>query len=223
MQIFNVKKLARSMAVGVAAAFVFSLGLSASVPAATLSDKKALNRAEKALRDGDFELAEKTFREILNKNLQDQEARLGLSFTLLKQRRLQEAYDQAARVILANPLSARGHALLGHAILASGNFRESVEEFRTAISFNEADPLAVAGLAMVDFYENRLDPCLRGLRRAVNMSPDEPDFVFNLGQAAARGELYREAADAYERFLIIAPKTDSDRRARIRGLIDFLR
>ena len=223
MQIFNVRKLARSMAVGVAAAFVFSLGLSASVPAATLSDKKALNRAEKALRDGDFELAEKTFREILNKNLQDQEARLGLSFTLLKQRRLQEAYDQAARVILANPLSARGHALLGHAILASGNFRESVEEFRTAISFNEADALAVAGLAMVDFYENRLDPCLRGLRRAVSMSPDEPDFVFNLGQAAARGELYREAADAYERFLIIAPKTDSDRRARIRGLIDFLR
>lgn len=223
MQIFSAKKLARSVAVGVAAAFVFSLGPSANVPAATLSDKKALNRAEKALRDGDFELAEKTFREILNKNLQDQQARLGLSFTLLKQRRLQEAYDQAARVILANPLSARGHALLGHAILASGNFRESVEEFRTAISFNEADPLAVAGLAMVDFYENRLDPCLRGLRRAVSMSPDEPDFIFNLGQAAARGELYKEAADAYERFLIIAPKTDSDRRARIRGLIDFLR
>src|SRR5688572_9301143 len=223
MQTFNVKKLARSAAFGVAAAFIFSLGLSASVPAATLSDKKALNRAEKALRDGDFELAEKTFREILNKNLQDQQARLGLSFTLLKQRRLQEAYDQAARVILANPLSARGHALLGHAILASGNFRESVEEFRTAISFNEADPLAVAGLAMVDFYENRLEPCLRGLRRAVSMSPDEPDFVFSLGQAAARGEFYKEAADAYERFLIIAPKTDSDRRARIRGLIDFLR
>jgi predicted aspartyl protease len=35
--------------------------------------------------------------------------------------------------------------------------------------------------------------------------------------------LYREAADAYERFLVIAPKTDADRRARIRGLIDFLR
>src|SRR5882762_5623072 len=33
----------------------------------------------------------------------------------------------------------------------------------------------------------------------------------------------KEAADAYERFLSIAPKTDADRRARIRGLIDFLR
>jgi predicted aspartyl protease len=64
---------------------------------------------------------------------------------------------------------------------------------------------------------------IAGLRKAVNMDPDEPDFVFNLGQAAARSEKYKEAADAYERFLMIAPKTDSDRRERIIGLIDFLR
>ncbi len=221
MQCFSFTRLTRNLAVGIVAVFVFSLGPPA--PAATLSDKKTRNRAEKALRDGDFDLAEKSFREILSKNVQDQDARLGLSLTLLKQRRLQDAYDHAARVILANPLSARGHALLGHAILASGNFRESVEEFRTALSIKEDDSLAVAGLAMVDFYENRLEPCLRGLRRAVSMSPDEPDFIFSLGQAAARSEMYKEAADAYERFLVIAPKTDADRRARIRGLIDFLR
>jgi predicted aspartyl protease len=61
------------------------------------------------------------------------------------------------------------------------------------------------------------------LRRAANLDPAEPDYVFYLGQAAARSERYREAADAYERFLVIAPRTDADRRARIRGLIDFLR
>ena len=64
---------------------------------------------------------------------------------------------------------------------------------------------------------------IKGLRRAVSIDSDEPDYIFNLGQAAARSERYKEAADAYERFLIIAPKTDADRRARIRGLIDFLR
>ena len=31
------------------------------------------------------------------------------------------------------------------------------------------------------------------------------------------------AADAYERFLVVAPRTDAERRARIRGLVDFLR
>ena len=124
---------------------------------------------------------------------------------------------------MVEPLSARAHALLGSAILAAGDFRNSVEEFRTALSINDKEALAIAGLAMVDFYENRLDSSLKGLRRAVDLDSDEPDYIFSLAQASARTERYKEAADAYERFLIIAPKTDADRRSRIRGLIDFLR
>src|SRR5947208_9648614 len=64
---------------------------------------------------------------------------------------------------------------------------------------------------------------LARMRRAVAIDSNEPDYVFSVGQAAARSERYKEAADAYERFLQIAPRTDADRRARIRGLIDFLR
>ena len=104
---------------------------------------------------------------MLSKDVLDDDARLGLSFALLKQRRLQEAYDHAARVLLSNPTSAKAHALLGQAILGSGDFRESVEEFRTALALKEDEALAIAGLAMVDFYENRLSDCVRGLRRAV--------------------------------------------------------
>ena len=203
--------------------FALCLAPTQNTSAASLDNKKTRNRAEKAIREGEFEVAEKILRELLNKDSQDNIARLNLSFALLKQRRLQDAYDHAARVILIDPLSARAHALLGQAVLASGNFRESVEEFRTALSFDQNEALAIAGLAMVDFYENRTELCLRGLRRAVSLNPTEPDFIFHLGQAAARNEMYKEAADAYERFLAIAPKTDADRRARIRGLIDFLR
>ncbi len=206
------------------AAFVFCLTLAGAAPDARgYADKKTYQKGYKALRKGDFAQAEKIFRELLVKDAHDVEARLGLSFTLLKQRSLQGAYDNAARVIMQDPLSSRGHALLGSAILAAGEFRLSVEEFRTALALNENEPLAVAGLAMVDFYENRLQAALPGLRRAANLDPEEPDFLFNLGQAAARSERYKEAADAYEKFLIIAPKTDFDRRARILGLIDFLR
>ena len=57
---------------------------------------------------------------------------------------------------MLDPLSARAHALLGSAILAAGDFRNSVEEFRTALALKEDEALAIAGLAMVDFYENRL-------------------------------------------------------------------
>ena len=220
----NTKKRLFRMAAASVAAFVLSLTLAgATQTAAASNNKKAYNKGYRALRKGDFTEAEKIFRDLLHKDAQDIEARLGLSFTLLKQRNLQGAYDNAARVIMLDPLSARAHALLGSAILGAGEFRLSIEEFKTALTLNENEALAVAGLAMVDLYENRLSLAVPQLRKAANMDPDEPDYIFHLGQAAARSERYKEAADAYERFLMISPKTDFDRRARILGLIEFLR
>jgi predicted aspartyl protease/thioredoxin-like negative regulator of GroEL len=206
-----------------AAALLLCLLLAAGSPSVAYAGDKTRGKAERALREGKHELAETLFREALARNPRDTAARLGLSYALFKMRRLADAYDHAARVIAIDPLSARAHSLLGAAVLASGDFRLSIEEFRTALSLKEDEALAVAGLAMVDFYENRLTASLEGLRRAVFLNSNEPDFVFSLAQAAARAERYKEAADAYERFLVIAPSTDDDRRARIRGLIDFLR
>src|ERR1041384_4060685 len=223
MQSNNQQRLFRMAAFSVAA-FILCFALTgATHNVAGFDDKKVFNKGYRALHKGDFEEAEKIFRDLLGKDAKDIEARLGLSFTQLKQRNLQAAYDNAARVIMQDPLSARAHALLGAAILGAGEFSRSVEEFRTALSLNGDEALAVAGLAMVDFYENRMPVALAGLRKAVDMDPNEPDFVFNLGQAAARSEKYKEAADAYEKFLLIAPKTDIDDRKRIVGLIDFLR
>ncbi|MDX6531872.1 MAG: hypothetical protein QOH41_4162 [Blastocatellia bacterium] len=209
--------------IGGTVATVACLLLAAVVLAHAPDNEKARNRAQKALRAGDFERAEELYREVLTKDDHDNEARLGLSHALLKQRRLQDSFDHAARVVALDPLSARAHALLGSAVLASGDFRLSIEEFRTSLALDENEAMAIAGLAMVDYYENRTARCLAGLRRAAEIDANEPDYVFNLGQAAARSEHYKEAADAYERFLVIAPRTDADRRARIRGLIDFLR
>jgi len=185
--------------------------------------EKRLEKAARAIRQGEFEDAEKIYRALLEKDPTDIRARLGLSFALLKQRNVRDAYDHAARVVALQPTSARAHALLGSALLASGDFRLSVEEFRTALTFKDDEALAIAGLSMINFYENRASIALAGLRRAVNLDPREPDYIFSFAQAAARSEQYREAADAYEQFLRIAPRTDADRRARIRGLISFLR
>jgi predicted aspartyl protease/Flp pilus assembly protein TadD len=214
-----------SLAAFAVCAALYLPGESVVVPASSAAGgvDKVRERAERALREGEYETAEKLYREMLGKNAHDSTARLGLSSALLKQRKHQDAFDHAARVIAVDPMSARAHSLLGAALLGSGDFRLSVEEFRTALSFKESDAQAIAGLAMVDFYENRLGQSLVGLRRAAFIDPSEPDYQFNLGQVAARSERYSEAADAYERFLRIAPRADADRRARIRGLIDFLR
>jgi predicted aspartyl protease/Flp pilus assembly protein TadD len=223
MRISNSRHSLGRRVVGCLVVFAACLMLTAGTTAVTYAGDKARKEAERALREGEYEIAAKLFREVLVKDSHDNQARLGLSYALLKLRLLTDAYDHAARVIAVDPLSSRAHALLGSVVLASGDFRMSVEEFRTALSLNENEALAIAGLAMVDFYENRLSASIEGLRRATFLNPNESDFIFNLAQAAARAERYKEAADAYERFLVVAPHTDSDRRARIRGLIDFLR
>ena len=210
-----------------AVAFVVCLSLAAAGAPAGASAAggrdKNLQKAEKALRAGEFEEAERLFREILAKDKRDVAARLGLSHALLKQRKHQDAFDHAARVLGEDPTSNRAHSLIGSALLGTGDFRVSVEEFRTALEFKGDDAMAIAGLGMIDFYENRLGASLAKLRRAAFIDPEEPDYQFNLGQVAARSEHYSEAANAYERFLRIAPRADTDRRERIRGLIDFLR
>jgi predicted aspartyl protease/Flp pilus assembly protein TadD len=223
MRISNFRNSLGRKSVGAFVAFAVCFMVATTATTVTFAGDKGRKQAERALREGEFELAAKLFRELLAKDSHDKESRLGLSYTLLKLRQFADAYDQAARVITVDPLSARAHALLGSVILASGDFLMSVEEFRTALSLNEDESLAISGLAMIDFYENRLGPSMEKLRRAAFLNPEEPDFIFNLAQAAARAERYKEAADAYERFLTIAPHTDADRRARIRGLIDFLR
>ena len=208
---------------GLATAVVLVAMTAGVAPRASAADKKERARAERALREGEFAVAEKIYRELVERDLKDLPARLGLSYAQLKQRNLRDAYDNAARAIALDATSARAHAILGSALLASGDFPLSVEEFKTALSFDENEALAVAGLSMVNLYENRTQAALAGLRRAVDLDPNEPDFVFSFAQAAARSERFKEAADAYETFLRIAPRTDADRRARIRGLIDFLR
>lgn len=208
-----------------AAVVIAALGFvgASSARAAAASGGKVREQAERAMKAGQFAEAEGLFRELVAKDARDASARLGLSRALLKQRKNADAFDQASRVLAAEPMNARAHSLLGTSLLNSGDFQLSVEEFRTALSFKEDDAMAIAGLAMVDFYENRLSASLSGLRRAVFIDGGEPDYLYNLGQVAARSERYKEAADAYEQFLRVAPRADEDRRARIRGLIDFLR
>src|SRR5262249_16113436 len=134
-----------------------------------------------------------------------------------------EAYENAAQVIAADPLNSRAFALLGTALLRSGEFRNSVEALYTAVKFNNKEALAIAGLSEIEYYDHRRRYSYEGLKKAVAIDPAEPDCSLSLAHACSRLEYYSEAADSYQRFLDVTPKTDVERRARIRGLIDFYR
>ncbi len=192
-------------------------------PALAESRGKALKRADKEMRAANFAEAEKIYLQLLEKDQADKVARLGLSYALMKQLKLQGAYEHAAQVISADPLNARAFALLGTSLLRSGEFRNSIEALYTAVKFDQKQALAIAGLSEIEYFENRAKTAYDGLRRAVSLEPNEPDYHVSLARTCSRLEYYNEAADAYQRFLEVSPKTDAERRARIKGLIDFYR
>lgn len=180
-------------------------------------------QAQKLVRRGDLVQAEKLLRRAVEISPMFSGAKLDLAHVLVKQRRLLEAYELSFGVAKSEPQNSDAFAVLGATLLTAGNFKEARQIFVNAIRLNKREGLAWAGLGMLDFYENRVTDSIDRLSEAVFQSPEEPDYWFALAQVSARAERFREAANAYNTFLMISRNTDDDRRARIRGLINFLK
>jgi tetratricopeptide (TPR) repeat protein/predicted aspartyl protease len=182
-----------------------------------------LKQGEKFVRRGEYIEAEKVYKRAVEINPAHSGAKLKLASVYLKQRRLSEAYDLSFLVAKAEPSNSNAFAVLGATLLSAGRFPEARKIFLNALRLNKKEALAWAGYGMLDFYENRILDSLSSLREAVFYDSDQPDYYFALAQVSARAEQYKEAADAYNRFLFVSRSTDDDRRARIKGLINFLR
>lgn len=187
------------------------------------SASKHTKQGETLLRRGKYEKAVEAFRKAILEDRRDMNARLGISLSLMKLGRYDLAYEQAGQAVTIDPLNARAHSMLGTSLLRSGDFPTSIEEFRTALTNNPREPFAIAGMSEVDFYENRSQDAFNKIKLASFLEPMEPEFYLQLARAASRLELYVVAADAYERFLRVAPFTETDKRDRIKGLIQFFR
>jgi Tfp pilus assembly protein PilF/predicted aspartyl protease len=184
---------------------------------------RIVKHAEKLTRKGSLPEAEKLLRHAIEIEPKNAAAKVALALVLVKQRHLLEAYNLSFEVAKADSKNSRAFAVLGVTLLTAGRFPESKTMFYSALGLDNSEDLAWAGLGMLDFYENRIDDSIDHLREAVYHAPTEPDYLFTLAQVSARAEKYKEAAEAYDQFLSVSDKTDADRRARIKGLINFLR
>jgi tetratricopeptide (TPR) repeat protein len=186
------------------------------------NEKQILKRAQKELRNGDKELSEATLRKFLVTNTTSTQTKLLLSYVLLKQKRHIESFEIALEVAKADSNNARALALIGFSYLNIGDFKQANSFFTKSNSIDKDESLAWEGAGLIDFYENRIDRSLQKLQEAAYLNSNEPDFLYTLAQVSARNENYLEAAGAYRSFLRIAPKNETARLEKIRGLINFL-
>lgn len=184
--------------------------------------RQLIKQAEKLLKKGNLTEAENLLRRALKQSPNDIKAKLDLSYVLLKSQKLIESYAISSEVAKIEPKNARAFALMGMAFLNFGNFKDAQLFLIKSYSLDKEEALAWFGAGMLDFYENRLYESLPKLQEAESLDSKEPDFVFSLAQVLARAEKYKEAGDAYQRFLQVSPNSDTERRSRIKGLIAFL-
>lgn len=181
-----------------------------------------IKTGDRLFRRGEYYEAEKVFKRASEINPSHSGVKLKLAYVHVKQRRLGDAYTISLAIAKAEPNNSNAFAVLGATLLAAGKFREARTIFYNAIRLNKREALAWAGYGMLDFYENRITESLANLNEAVYLDSDEPDYQFSLAQVCARSERYKEAAEAYNRFLTLSRNTDDERRMRIKGLINFL-
>jgi tetratricopeptide (TPR) repeat protein len=182
---------------------------------------KEIRKGQQAIRRGEYEVAIDAFTKAAVASPEAFDARLGCSWAYLKSRRYVEATDIAWGVIDIDPANSRALALLGTSLMRVGLLGQALTAFNKALARDSGEALAVAGLAELALYTGDFGASLTYIRRAVALSPSEPDFLFMLGHVAARQEQFKEAARAYDSFLATAPKLDKERREKIRGLIDL--
>ena len=181
------------------------------------------NNGKKALRSGKYEKAAKLFREIISSDSLDLQAHIGLAYAYFKDQNYQLCFNHSQEAIKIDPKNARAYALSGVAMLRSGFIEEAAQSLVQSNKLDPKEALAFGGAAEIDYYEGRAKEARLKALQAFSLDPSEADYLMTLGRSASRLELFTEAADAYERFLQVAPRTDNERRDRIKGLIQFYR
>jgi tetratricopeptide (TPR) repeat protein len=181
-----------------------------------------VKQSAKLIKKGKLGEAEKLLKETLLHNPNDPAAKVGFAYLLLKQRDFLQAYKYSFEVAQAQPKNSRAFAVLGMALLDLGRFSDAEICFRHSLGLNKDEDLAWFGHGLLDYYENRIASGLVKIFNARYLQNDEPDYLFAYAQISTRAEKYKEAAEAYEAFLRVSPQSDTDRRQRIEGLINFL-
>lgn len=187
------------------------------------SKEQKMRDGQKAMRSGQYPTAIKIYDELLKHEPESVQIQLAIAFAYLKVQNYQECFDHAKRVMTLEPENSRAYALAGAALLRSGYIAVASQQIVQAFRLNQKEALAYGAAAEIDYYEGRTKESREKAFQAHWLDPDEPDYLVTIARAASRLELFNEAADAYDRFLKVAPLTDKDRRDKIEGLIRFYR
>jgi len=150
-------------------------------------------------------------------------ARVGLARVLLDLNQYTDALDQIALARRARPVYPEASAVEGRIQRAAAFIDEAITSFRRSIREARGfQPEAHTGLALIFEERGMNEEAATEFRAAIDqLSDTEPVLYQLLGAVYEKMEKYKEAVEAYEKYLQLAP--EGSLAPAVRSIIDQLR
>src|SRR5579859_2908741 len=126
----------------------------------------ALLAAQKLYRTGHLDEAIAKYQAVLQQNPKLGEAYADLSRCLLKQQKVDEAFQAASKGVSETPDSAAAHSALGEVLFRKGDMHESDVEFVKAANSNQPDARAFLGIARIENSMSLYGKAKKSIERA---------------------------------------------------------
>lgn len=178
---------------------------------------------EKASDDASRHAAVELYSRALLKRPRFPAAHLGLARLLLDLKDSLAAYDEIDKAREGRPVYPEATVVEGRLLRASDDNKAAIETFRRAVrEAHGFQPEAHTGLALALEDAGRNDEAVTEFRKALaQLSDTEPIIYQLLGALYEKMEKYKEAVEAYENYLRLAP--EGNLAPAIRSIIDQLR
>ncbi len=197
-----------------------AISFSQSIPDAA---QKEYRRAVDNLKDKQAEQAITSLKKAIEIFPDYYDALEQLGNTYVEQRDYQNAQPLLLHAVEINKDGWRAYYGLGIAQFNLNQRDNAIASLRRAVELNAGSVNAYMwlGIVMAQQSETRLE-AIRAFEKVTQMAKDDiPDAYFYLGSLYSRNNQYKEAADALDHFLRVAPQVGD--KEKIKKLIEQLR
>ncbi len=160
-----------------------------------------------AFKENDFESAARNFREAVELNPENIDARVSLGVAWMSQNKLVEAEAEFRKVIELSPASGVAYSNLGNALVRQGKLQEAIEPLREALSVdaNDAASHVILGRALSGL--GRVKEGWSHLNEAARLHPSNAAAVVCIerGDAALNAGRLDEAISQYKQAVKASP------------------
>lgn len=145
------------------------------------------------------------YKEIL-KSFEDTNSRINLAAAYNAQGQRDLAYQELKTAIEKNPDNPKPYSVLGRYQELDGSYKEAENNYKKALKID--DKHAVSHFRLGRYLCSQHRPNVEGLehlKKAVELEPEVPEFLEELGMEYKRIEEFSDSADMLERLSVLQP------------------